>query len=72
MEQIGQTEVVEDLELELLEAYLEWHEGVFSAGRPADKAICRSGRLGREKNSWWVLTNRAASFSHLDWEYRVC
>jgi hypothetical protein len=36
---MGQTDVVEECELELEEAYAEWQEGVFKAERPAERAI---------------------------------
>lgn len=45
--------------LELVLAYLEWQEGVFRAERPAQRAMCKSGRWGREKRAWWVSTKRS-------------
>lgn len=38
VEHIGQTVVVVELAFELLLAYLEWHEGVFNAESPAERA----------------------------------
>lgn len=43
----------------LVLAYLEWQEGVLRAERPAQRAICKSGRWGREKSAWWVSTKRS-------------
>lgn len=51
VEQIGQTDVVEELALALLLAFLEWHDGVLRAERPAERAIWRSGCAGMEKSS---------------------
>ena len=50
MEHIGHTEVVVELALAVLLACAEWQEGVFKAERPAERAISRSGRDGREKS----------------------
>lgn len=36
---MGQTDVVEELALALLLAFLEWHDGVLRAERPAERAI---------------------------------
>jgi len=36
----------------------EWHAGVLSAERPAERAMCSNGRGGREKSVWCVLRNR--------------
>lgn len=52
VEQIGQTEVVVESELDLDEVYSEWQEGVFSADKPADNAICNRGRDGSDRSSW--------------------
>jgi len=57
---MGQTEVVEELALELLLAYCEWQDGVFRAESPAERAMWSKGLEGREKSSWWVLTKRDA------------
>lgn len=38
-------------ELELDDVYAEWHDGVLSADRPADSAICNNGRDGSERSS---------------------
>lgn len=51
MEQIGQTEVVEDCALAVLLVYFEWQDGVFSADSPAERAMWRSGLAGRAKSS---------------------
>lgn len=60
-----------ELALELLLAYLEWHEGVLRAESPAERAMCIKGRPGREKISWCVLTKRLERKSHRDLEYMV-
>lgn len=52
VEQIGQTEVVVESELELDDVYAEWQAGVFRADNPADKAICNRGRDGSDRSSW--------------------
>ena len=64
--------VVGELALEVLLAYAEWQEGVLRAERPAESAIWSSGRSGREKISWWVLTNRVASSVQRSCEYSSC
>lgn len=51
VEQIGQTEVVVEKEFELDEVYAEWHEGVFRADSPAERAICNRGRDGSDRSS---------------------
>ena len=48
---MGHTEVVVELALAVLLACFEWQEGVLSADNPAEMAMCRSGRAGRENNS---------------------
>jgi hypothetical protein len=48
---MGQTDVVADKEFELEEAYAEWQEGVLRADSPAERAICNSGRGGRDSSS---------------------
>ena len=68
---MGQTDVVDEEALDLLLAYAEWQEGVLSAERPAERAMWRRGRVGREKSSWWVLTKRAARSLQRSWEYMV-
>ena len=35
----------------LVFAYLEWQEGVLSAERPAQRAMCKSGRWGSENSA---------------------
>lgn len=47
---MGHTEVVVELALAVLLAYSEWHDGVFSEDRPAERAIRRSGLGGMEKS----------------------
>ena len=71
VEHIGQTVVVVELAFELLLAYLEWQEGVLRAERPAERAICSKGRVGRENSSWWVWRKRLATKSHRDFEYML-
>lgn len=39
VEQIGQTEVVVELAFAVLLACFEWHDGVFKAERPAERAM---------------------------------
>lgn len=51
VEQIGQTEVVEEWGFELEDAYAEWQDGVFRAERPAERAMCKRGRVGSDKSS---------------------
>lgn len=63
VEQMGQTEVVEEDAFAEEEVKLEWQEGVFRAERPALRAIWRRGRGGREKSLWWVVVKRVASWS---------
>lgn len=60
VEQMGQTVVVEELAFAVLLAYFEWQDGVLSTERPAERAMCRSGRAGSEKRSWCVFTKRFA------------
>ncbi len=47
---MGQTEVVVELALAVLLANSEWHDGVFSDERPAERPI-RSSGLGGMENS---------------------
>lgn len=69
VEQIGQTDVEVESEFELEEVYAEWQDGVFSADNPAERAMCRSGRDGRESSSWWVRTNKSARCAQRSEEY---
>lgn len=45
---MGHTVVVDEDALADDDVYAEWQAGVFSAERPADKAMWRSGRGGSE------------------------
>ena len=36
----------------------EWHEGVLREERPAERAMCKRGREGRDSRVWWVETKR--------------
>lgn len=62
MEQIGQTDVVSDEE-EVGEMEVEtvlcdeWQDGVLSAERPADNAMCNKGTEGRERRLLCVCMN---------------
>ena len=70
MLQIGQTEVVieEDEEGDADEDGCdEWQEGVFSADRPADRAMWRSGTDGSDKRLLCVCMNSFAISSQRDW-----
>ena len=61
MEQIGQTDVVNEEE-EVGEMDVgcreEWQEGVLRAERPALRAMWRSGAEGRERSVLWVRVKR--------------
>lgn len=48
---MGHTELVYEFTFELLLATDEWHDGVFSEDRPAERAMWRSGRAGSEKSA---------------------
>ena len=56
--QIGQTLETDECGFEDDEAKTEWQAGVLSAERPALRAMCRRGRVGRESSVWWVVMNR--------------
>ena len=64
--------MVVELALAVLLACFEWQDGVLRADRPAESAIWRSGRVGREKSSWCVLTKSLARSSHRLSEYNFC
>lgn len=64
--QIGQTVVVDEDALADEEVNAEWHAGVLRAERPAERAMWRSGRGGREYRLWWVVRKREAR-----WDQRV-
>ena len=42
------------------DVYAEWQAGVLSADRPAERAMWRRGRGGREYRLWWVVRKREA------------
>lgn len=52
---MGQTDVVVLVALDDDDAYAEWQDGVLRAERPADRAMCRSGRGGSEYSVLCVL-----------------
>lgn len=78
VEQIGQTDVMRERAVVVVVvvavavvarfAYLEWQEGVFRAERPAQRAMWRRGRWGRENSSWWVWTKMEIRWSQRSWE----
>jgi hypothetical protein len=67
--QMGQTEVVmeEDDVGEMEEMWEEWQDGVLSAERPADRAMCRSGTEGRARRELCVCVNRFARVLQRVW-----
>lgn len=71
---MGHTEVViEEEEVgdieEIVEMCDEWQDGVFSAERPADRAICRRGTEGSARSELCVSMNKLARVFHRAWLY---
>jgi len=58
VEQIGHTFAVLECGLADEEAKAEWQAGVLRAERPAERAMCRRGRVGRDISVWWVEMKR--------------
>ena len=44
----------------------EWHDGVFNADKPAERAICRSGTEGSDRRALCVCMNSLAISSQRD------
>lgn len=49
-----------------------WHDGVLSADRPADSAICKSGTEGRARRELCVCMKRFARVLQRDRLYNSC
>lgn len=52
--------------------WAEWHDGVFRAERPADRAMWIRGTEGRARRALWVWVNTLARSFHRHWLNRSC
>jgi hypothetical protein len=66
---MGQTVVVAEGPIVAEGVCDEWQAGVFRAERPAERAMWRRGRGGREYRAWWVVRKISARWDHREGEY---
>jgi hypothetical protein len=67
---MGQTDVVtEEDEVGDIDEdrWEEWHDGVFNADRPAERAMWRSGTAGSARRVLWVCMKRLERVAQRDW-----
>lgn len=69
---MGHTVVVELEAFAEEDVNAEWHAGVLRAERPAESAMCRRGRGGREYRVWWVVRKSEERWDQREGEYRDC
>jgi hypothetical protein len=69
---MGHGAVPDDDALAEDDVYAEWHAGVLSADRPAERAMWSSGRGGREYRLWCVARKREERWFQRWGEYSDC